>query len=242
VKNQIIINRLRQHEEFKIIPLGRKRAWMSATTDAYAYRCMPLNIANEYGWQVLSPAQFTATWNGSDGLDGIEISYESPVRFDFAQSHFGSGILTVSVDFVVQTPENISLYIRGIPNETIQDIQPLDAIVETDWLPFTFTYNYKFLKPCSIRFEKNEPLFSFFPINRGGIEEYSIASRSIEDDQDFFEKYNEYADSREDYLNQISDTEIDGGGQRYYSNAKTPNGNRYPVKNHVKKVNLSKLE
>ena len=212
---------------------------MTETSGAYAYRCMPLNIANEYGWSVLSPSQFTATWDGSEDLEGVSIKYENGEGYDFAHSHFGSGILTISVDFVVQTPQNISLYIRGIPNDLISNIQPLDAIVETDWLPFTFTYNYKFLKPCTVRFEKNEPLFSFFPILRGDIESYSLNTQSIEEDPDFFEKYLEYSNSRESYLKESSPGKIDDGGQRYYTNAKDPNGNRYNISNHVKSINLN---
>lgn len=207
---------------------------MTATPDAYAYRCMPLNIANEYGWIVLSPSQFTVSWDGSDEMDGIKISYPESDRYDFAHSHFGSGILTISVDFVVKTPENVSLYIRGVPNELISNVQPLDAIVETDWLPFTFTYNYKFLKPCTVRFEKNEPLFSFFPVFRGDLESYSLVGQHIEEDKEFFESYLQYSNSREEYLNKDSD----GGGQRYYTNAKDPEGNKYNVTNHVKKITL----
>jgi len=240
MKNEIVINRLHEHEEFRIAPLDRKRKWMNLTKGAYAYRCMPLNIANEYGWQVFSPTEFTASWDGTEELDAIKISYKNNEDFNFAQSHFGSGILTISVDFVVRTPENVSLYIRGVPNETVSDIQPLDAIVETDWLPFTFTYNYKFLKPCTVKFEKNEPLFSFFPINRGEIESYSVYAQSIESDSEFFEKYTKYSNSRQHYLDNMDNPEIDLKAQGYYNNAKDPDGNNYNVVNHVKKVMVPK--
>ena len=35
---------------------------MEATNQRYAYRCLPLNIANAYGWEVLCNAGFLAMW------------------------------------------------------------------------------------------------------------------------------------------------------------------------------------
>ena len=46
----------------------RKREWMDDTQDRFAYRCLPLSIANQTGWEILSPAGFTARWNGKNDL------------------------------------------------------------------------------------------------------------------------------------------------------------------------------
>jgi hypothetical protein len=246
--SEITINRLFDTEEFQVIPLKRKREWMDETPDAYAYQCMPLNIANEYGWAVLSPVGFTATWEGSREVNGIEVVYDDDGAYNFADSQFGSGILTVSPDFIVKTPENVSLYIRGVPNKGIKGLQSLDAIVETDWLPFTFTYNYRFLQPGTIRVEKDQPLFCFFPINRGEVEGYTLVSRSVEDNEEFLEKYHEYRDSRQTYIDKLTQynageiSSMEDGTQRYYSNAKDPHGNKYTVTNHTKKVKLNPLK
>ena len=40
------------------------RSWMDETSDAFAYRCLPLNIANAHGWEFLSPCAFSARWDG----------------------------------------------------------------------------------------------------------------------------------------------------------------------------------
>lgn len=215
---------------------------MAETSDSYAYRCTPLNIANDYGWAALNPAQFTATWNGLESVDAISVIYEDDGEHDFAQSHFGHGILTIGVDFLLQTPKGVSTYIRGIPNETIDGLQPLDGIVETDWLPFTFTYNYKFTRPCTVRFYKDDPLFAFFPINRGEIEGYKISQRSIFEDQDLYKKYEEYAMARDSYFKHPEQVPANFKGQLYYSNAKTPKGERYNAENHTKKVKLNKVD
>src|SRR5690606_30494589 len=34
-------------------PAPRERTWMDATDQRYAYRCLPLDIANAHGWELL---------------------------------------------------------------------------------------------------------------------------------------------------------------------------------------------
>jgi hypothetical protein len=245
--SRITLSRLFDIEEFEVVPLKRKRVWMDRTPDAYAYQCMPLDIANEYGWAVLCPAPFTATWDGDPNNESIEIRYDDGNVYEFVDSQFGNGVLTVSVDFVVRTDPGVSLYIRGIPNTNYPNLQPLDAIVETDWLPFTFTYNYRFLAPGAVRFEQDQPMFCFFPIKRGEIEEYEIVSAPMSEDEEFTQRYEEYRDSRQVYLDDLKahtegeDVQIRNTNQRYYSNAKDPKGEKYSVQNHVKKVMLNKV-
>ena len=47
----------------RIRPADVKREWMDATAERFAYRCLPLNIANAHGWEVPSPCSFEAYWN-----------------------------------------------------------------------------------------------------------------------------------------------------------------------------------
>ena len=41
-----------------IQPAPATRDWMDKTPQSYAYRCLPLNIANAHGWEILSPSTF----------------------------------------------------------------------------------------------------------------------------------------------------------------------------------------
>ncbi len=247
--SEIIINRLFSYEEFKIVPLKRQRGWMTKTTNSYAYECLPLNIANEYGWAVLCPTDFSATWNGGDTNDALEVEYFDSSFSQFAKSHFAHGILTINLDFVIQTPENVALYVRGMPNENLDGAHPLDAIVETDWLPFTFTYNYKFFKPCTINFKKGDPLFCFFPIKKGEIESYSLYSQNIKNNKKFNKEYENFANVRELYIEQSKNKNLTTWAQdifkksthRYYRNARGPE-NQYNVSTHIKKIILSKVQ
>ena len=58
-------------EPMEIRRAPRTREWMDHTREKYAYRCLPLVAANTYGWELLCPQEFEATWDGSSGLDAI---------------------------------------------------------------------------------------------------------------------------------------------------------------------------
>ena len=55
----------------EIRPAPLQRDWMDATPEKYAYRCLPLNIANAQGWELLNIGGFTATWNGGASKEAI---------------------------------------------------------------------------------------------------------------------------------------------------------------------------
>ena len=206
---------------------------MTETPQGYAYRCVPLTVANTYGWSVLNPYDFIAEWNGDDATDAVSIKFKED-GYSYASSHFGSGILTIHPDFIIKTEKNISIFVRGVPNSIQDGIEPLDGIVETDWLPFTFTFNYKFTKPGTVSFKKGDPLFSFFPIERGFVEKFHIETQEITSDPELNADYEAYSKSRQDYLDNNT-----GKYQRYYANGKGPE-KEYEIVNHQKRTNVQK--
>lgn len=120
-------------------------------------------MANASGWEILAPSAFKATWNGHVHENAITV--EGDRAGAFAVSHFGSGILTFHVGYVFRTSSGWALWVRGAPNTAKDGIVPLDGLVETDWLPFTFTMNWRFTRPGTVQFEKGEPIcfISLFP-------------------------------------------------------------------------------
>ena len=233
MKNTVEVLRLDPDKVwFDIEPMNMQRDWMHKSYKKFAYKCLPLGIANQYGWQVLSPTDFSVSWFGGTKISDVDIEVEDPEFTKFFNSHFGESTLTLNLDFIIKTPENYSIYIRGIPNKTYGIIKPLDAIVETDWLPFTFTYNFLFMEPGTVSFKKGEPLFCFFPIERSTVENFEIVSKRIEDYPDFFQDFKEFSESRNSHLKGGYD---DGTFQKFYINGEGPN-KKYSIKNHLRKV------
>jgi hypothetical protein len=156
---------------FDIAPAERRRDWMD-NREGYAYRCLPLSMANAHGWVIRCVEAFEAEWDGSADPKGITLHPMQTLGPDnllkTAESHFGEGILTFLVKAIVRTPPGYNLWISGVPNQLKDGIQALSALVECDWMPYTFTMNWKFTrKNFRVRFEIGEPMAFIFPIQRG---------------------------------------------------------------------------
>jgi hypothetical protein len=229
LEKEITVYRIRESETFSIVPLNVKRKWMDKSYKKYAYKCLPLNIANQYGFAVISPADFTVDWWGGQERGNVDVHVKSEndeIKNSF-HTYFGEGTFTLHVDFVIKTPEGFSTYIRGVPNESRKGIKPLDAIVETDWLPFTFTYNFLITEPGSYEFKKGEPLFVFFPIERNTVENFAIKTKSINDSDEFLTAFRHYQDARNEQLH--SEKMF---FQNFYRDGKPPK-TKVSIKNHI---------
>jgi hypothetical protein len=165
---------------------------MDATPDAFAYRCLPLNIANAYGWELLMPTTVSATWDGGIGKGAIQTDPATPS----AISHFGSGILTFPVLGLFRTEPGYDLFVSGPTNSPKHGIAPLTGIVETDWSPFTFTMNWKFTAPGTVTFEQGEPFCLFFPIQRGEVEAVEPIIGNLGDEPELAERYRAWVGAR----------------------------------------------
>jgi uncharacterized protein DUF6065 len=148
-------------EGWAIEPAPSKRDWMDDTYKKIAYRCLPLIAANTAGWVVRCPATFTAVWNGKMDNRGVQVTYgEGYERFTgTAISHFGSGVLTFVLPWLFRTPPGIGLLVRGLANYLKADAVPLDAVIETDWSPYSFTMSWKLVRGgVAVEFKKGDPV------------------------------------------------------------------------------------
>ncbi len=156
----------------RIRPAEATRPWMDATPEAFAYRCLPLNIANAHGWEILSPCSFEAIWyGGSDTRDvALRVPPDVPPQ-DRPVSLFGQGTITFHIQGLFRTPPGWNLWISGSPNRPKDGIAPLSGVVETDWAPYTFTMNWRFTwRNHWVRFAADEPICFIFPVQRGVLE------------------------------------------------------------------------
>jgi hypothetical protein len=167
------------------------RTWMDATPESFAYRCLPLNIANAHGWEILSPCGFEATWDGGATTSAVTIGLDSGADPGRAPvSLFGQGVITFHVEAIFRTPPGWNLWVSGSPNRCKDAIAPLTGIVETDWSPFTFTMNWRFTRPgLPVRFEAMEPFCFLFPVQRAAIEAFEPAFAPLDSDAATAERF-----------------------------------------------------
>lgn len=146
---------------WELRPGPPRRAWMDDHT--HAYHCLPLVVANQWGWQILCPTDVRVTWDGSTGLDGLVVDV-APQYQPAVKSQFGRGILTFSPPWLFQTPPGWDLLAKGPTNRWKPNCVPLEGIIETWWLPYTFTFNWKLVEPGTVTFEAGESIGQILPI------------------------------------------------------------------------------
>jgi len=188
-----------------------KRVWMDETANKFAYRCLPLLAANSLGWQIKIKSAFMVFWNGGMGLNDVTLKFPSESKRPSGSvlSHFGSGILTFSIPWLFKTSKGHNLFITGPINEPKNGITPLSGLVETDWLPFTFTMNWKITATNTpIAFYPGDTICQFFPYPRGYIEKFKAHKDSIKNHKEINEEYMEWATSRNEINKQIKDQTI----------------------------------
>ncbi|MCX5570728.1 DUF6065 family protein [Kaistia nematophila] len=183
----------------RIRAASSRRGWMDATPEAFAYRCLPLAIANSHGWEILSPCSFEAVWNGGMAPGDVivrahpgSLPHERPVGL------FGQGVLTFHIAGILRTSPGWNLWVGGPVNSAKDGISPLSGVVETDWSSFTFTMNWRFTRPHHpVRFEENEPFCHIFPVERAAIEMTEPRFASIEDEAGLKEQFESWSRSRD---------------------------------------------
>jgi hypothetical protein len=184
-----------------IRPAEATRDWMTATPESFAYRCLPLNIANAHGWEILWPFGFSACWAGGSGTDAVLI--HAPPNADpvnMPVSLFGQGVLTFHVAGLFRTPPGWNLWVGGSPNRFKDGISALTGIVETDWAPYTFTMNWRFTRPNHwVQFEAGEPICFVFPVKRGYLDEVTAKFVPMQDDPEVLEQYRMWSRSRDEF-------------------------------------------
>jgi hypothetical protein len=218
-----------------------ERHWMEATDQRYAYRCLPLNIANAHGWEILCPAGFSAIWRGGPHLDDITV-IPDPGAEPPALSHFGNGVLTFHVPAIFRTESGYDLMVQGPINRPKDGVSPLSGVVETDWAPFTFTMNWAFTRPdASVRFEKGEPFCHVFPVRRGELESFEPEMRQLSDDPELKAQYDAWTASRSRFnadLKQPGSSALSEKWQKHYYQGVTLDGARAASDDHRTRVKL----
>jgi hypothetical protein len=223
-------------------PMGR--SWMDATVERFAYRCLPLVMANQWGWMCLNPFTFSACWNGGPGREAVTITVGSEREEGRVLSHFGSGIITIGIPYLFRTPPGINLWVKGPSNWFKDGACALEGVVETDWMPSTFTMNWKLTRPHQpVRFDKGEPLCMLVPVPRGLIENLEPRLDRLQDHAELAELYAKWQHERSAFLSALQRRDPEAvarGWQREYMKGLRPDGSRAPghqTRLHLKAFN-----
>jgi hypothetical protein len=89
----------------------------------------------------------------------------------------------------------------GPANRPKPGIQALTGVVETDWVPYSFTMNWIFTEPHRpIQFMKGEPFCFFFPVPRGVIDQVEPEFRDMRSDPQLYDEHTAWTKSRANFI------------------------------------------
>jgi hypothetical protein len=208
---------------------------MDSTQDHYAYRCLPLTIANMMGYHVFLKHSVLAFWDGGSDPANIRIDETGNGA---CSSIFGHGIITFHIDWIVSTDDDTNLYITGPSNHFIKNTQALTGIYETDWAPFSFTMNWKIQNPGFVRFETTDPICHFFPIPRDYAETVPLTIKPLSANPILEKEYKEFDNSRLAFIKSDHGSEW----QKNYFKGLYTGGGKCPITNHQTRVNLPEIK
>lgn len=185
-----------------------RRDWMDGSPESFAYRCLPLGIANAHGWEIANAVGFSARWTGDSGAEAIEIRLDTADAPDIDRpvSLFGQATITFHIAGLFRTPPGWNLWVGGAPNDAKDGIAPLSGLIETDWSPYSFTMNWRFTRANHwVRFEPGETICFFFPVQRGVVEGVRPRVRSIEEQPALKEQFEDWSRSRDAFQARMRD-------------------------------------
>ncbi len=223
----------------RIRPASPRRDWMEQTPEHFAYRCLPLAIANAHGWELLSPCGFKARWRGGSGKEAVEIVLDPGMEGRVPPvSLFGQGTITFHVEGLFRTPPGWNLWIGGAPNAAKDGIAPLGGVIETDWSPYSFTMNWRFTrKDHWARFEEDEPFCFFFPVQRQPIAGFEPRIRPVEEAPELKAAFDDWSRSRAEFQQWVRETSPTAPAdqwQKLYYRGIAPDGTAGPDDHQAK--------
>lgn len=229
-----------------MVPGRQQRAWMDRFSNRHPYRCLPLNMANTTGWEILCPVGFTAEWNGGPHQADIHITPDQPYP-DFAHlvsSHFSGGVLTMHPQYLFRTPPGWGMLASGPPNHVKDGIQPLVGLIETDWLPFPFTMNWIFTRKGRIRFERGEPYCFITLIEHRKLDQVQPVMKQLSSNPVMQGQFDAWNRQRTDFNKRLAMGDPDAvreSWQRYYFKGELPEEMGPAPADHVNKRRLKAM-
>lgn len=223
----------------RIRPASPRRDWMEETPERFAYRCLPLAIANAHGWEVLNPCGFEARWTGGCGVDAVEIRLDPGSEGRIVPvSLFGEGVITFHLEGVFRTSGGWNLMVGGPPNSARDGIAPLSGVVETDWSPYSFTMNWRFTRPNHwVRFEEDEPFCFLFPVPRGMLSGVRPRIAPMADEPGLDAAFERWSASRDAFQAWVAQTKPEAPAdkwQKLYYRGVRPDGSAGPTDHEAK--------
>jgi hypothetical protein len=218
-----------------------KREWMDEYI--HMYRCLPMTIANQNGWVIECPCDISAVWFGGQDRRSMHfwMDKEHNVPNQWVKCHFVGGVITFEFDFLIKTNEKVNLLVRGAPNFFVDGAHPLEGVVETDWLNYSFTMNWRVTEPNKIvKFKKGDPICFIQPIPHNYAETFDFNIEYLQDNPELQQKFDAHNESRTKFRDDKKAGAHDEDWQKhYFQGLDVKSGETIGKDRHAIKLNLT---
>ena len=217
--------------DMQVIPAPINRQWMDQTSSRFAYRCLPMTVANQAGWIVTNPSSFCVRWNGGPARKDTVLVFDGPKPDDRISSLFGHGTVTFHLPYLIRTPTEVNLWVKGPTNWPKHGVQALEGLVETDWTSASFTMNWKLTRPHElVRFERGEPICMVVPYPRNFIDQMIPETRPLSDDSELERDYKRWSEERDEFHRKVAAGDLESirhGWQKDYFQGHDPGREKF---------------
>jgi hypothetical protein len=185
------------------IPASRYRRWWEEDTKTknHAKFCLPMVMANSYGFYLLSPADISIKWSGKNE-DNAEVATFNNSTHGVVDNHSAHGSFTIQAKFIPRTPSNVFTLIKPLPNVKMP-FTVLEGLMETWWLVADFGIVCLVNEPGEFHIPKGSPIAQMVFIgSQDHNYELQIAG-NMEDlkyRDEFVTKRNAYTEKQLDYF------------------------------------------
>ncbi len=218
-----------------------KRDWMDEYV--HMYRCLPMTIANQNGWVVECPCDISAVWFGGEDRRSMHfwLDKEYNIPNAWVKCHFVGGVITFEFDFLIKTNAKVNLLVRGAPNFFVDGAHPLEGVVESDWLNYSFTMNWRVTEINKIvKFKKGDPICFIQPIPHNYAETFDFNIEYLEDVPELKQQFDAHNDSRKKFGAEKKAGKHNEDWQKHYFQGLDVNsGEKTGRDRHAIKLNLT---
>jgi hypothetical protein len=187
------INFVRTHQTPPKITQSRmQRDWMEATYNKHAYQCLPMTVANVYGWEMQMEDDLVVQWDGCQNPPKI-ISGEFAGSGRLQAVASITGMISIQMSWVIRTEEGYNTWFTGSPNYFVEGAAPLSATIPTWWWPDESQMNWKITKIGEpVIFEAGTPFCFFNVYDNSVMENAEIQTSNLWDDMELVDSRAKY--------------------------------------------------
>lgn len=160
---EIVAQEVTAPDGIDLVPAVPRRDWMDQSPNGFANRCLPMLMANSLGWDVRTTHAYTFEHTDHDSI--LCTFHDERGRPNlYPMGHFGGGIVTWSVPWLIRTPPGWDLLVMPSANRPLPyGVDVLSGLVESDHTNESFTLNWMLAKGAVVEMRPGDVIATLLP-------------------------------------------------------------------------------